>query len=224
MIELIIFDLDDTLYNERDFVMGGFAEVCKYLSYKYADDFSMLMNEIQSILKDNGRGRVFNDLCKNHNYSEDIKHLVQIYREGKPKLKLYEDSEFIINKLSGKYKLGIITDGIASVQWNKIKLLNLENIFDKIIVTDDLGKECWKPCETPYIKMLEYFKIGPNNAVYVGDNPNKDFIGARKVGMKTIRIIRKVGDHKDTRLSKEYEADTEILNMKEVLEFLKEEE
>lgn len=223
MIKLVIFDLDDTLYNERDFVTGGFAEVCKYLSLKYSEDYNLLLKGTEKILDNEGRGRVFNLLCQNYNYNEDIKKLVEIYRQAEPKLNLYDDSRYILKKLSGKYKLGIITDGLASVQHNKIKQLNIEHIFDKIIVTDDFGKDYWKPSETPYREILKYFNLYAENAVYIGDNPNKDFIGARKIGMKTVRIIREVGDHKDVRLSNEYEADYEILNMKELTNILQEE-
>lgn len=217
MIELIIFDLDDTLYNERDFVIGGFSDVCKYLSLKYHDNYDSLLSETVEVLSSEGRGKIFDILCENHNYSEDIKDLIKIYREAKPELKLYSDSKNVLNKLRGKYKLGIITDGLSYVQHNKINQLNIEHIFDEIIVTDDMGKDYWKPSEIPYRKMLKHFNISPENSVYIGDNPNKDFIGARSVGMKTVRIIREFGDHKKTRLSCEYEADYEISNMDELI-------
>ncbi|PJI09841.1 MULTISPECIES: HAD family hydrolase [Clostridium] len=221
MIKLIIFDLDDTLYDERDFVIGGFKDVCKYLSLKYLDDYDLLMEEILNILNKDGRGKIFNVLCENHDYNEDIKKLVRIYRQAKPKLKLYDDSRYTLSKLKGKYKLGIITDGLAAVQWNKIKLLNIENFFDKIIVTDDLGKDFSKPSEVPYMKMLEYFNLNAEDSVYIGDNPHKDFIGARKVGMNTVRIIREHGDHKNDRLNLDYEADCEIHNLNELMMTLK---
>lgn len=216
MIKTVIFDLDDTLYNEKDFVKGGFSDVCKYLSQKYNSDYNRLLAEADEILSEKGRGAVFDILCKRHSYEENISKLVNIYRKAMPNLKLYEDSIYIMGKLKGKYKLGLITDGLAAVQWNKIRLLNIEGFFDKIIVTDDLGRDYWKPNEFAYNEILKYFNIKAAEAVYVGDNPHKDFIGARKAGMNTVRIIREYGDHKAVRLDKEYEADVEIINLKEL--------
>ncbi len=177
---------------------------------------------------------------------EDIKDLVRIYREAKPKITLYEDAEYILKYLKTKwdssqvlldkiesnvskllidkeesyYNIGIITDGKASVQWNKINLLGIEKMVDKIIVTDDYGLEFWKPHEFAYREMLKYFNCNKEQCIYIGDNPHKDFIGAKKVGMKTIRVIREVGDHMNTVLDVEYEADNKISNLKELVNFL----
>lgn len=220
MIKAVIFDLDDTLYNEKDFVIGGFKAVCAYLSEKYGADCNKLFNETNSILIKKGRGAVFDILCEIYGYNENICKLVSIYRNAMPELKLYDDSIYILNKLRGKYKLGLITDGLASVQWNKIKLLNIENCFDKIIVTDDLGRDYWKPNEFAYNEILKYFKVNSAEAVYVGDNPHKDFIGAKKAGMNTVRILREYGDHIDVRLDEEHEADIEITDLKQLLDII----
>ncbi|MEW9093550.1 MAG: HAD-IA family hydrolase [Clostridiaceae bacterium] len=217
MIKAVIFDLDDTLYNERDFVYGGFREVARYLSLKYNLKEEEIFKIMIEILNELGRGKIFNTICDKYNLKEDISELVKIYRETIPKLFLYEDGEYILNKLKGKYKLGIITDGKASVQWNKIKALNLEKYVDKIIVTDDYGKEFCKPNEFVFKEMTKHFNLKGEECVYIGDNPNKDFIGARKVGFKTIRVIRDMGDHMKTFLSKEYEADIEIKNLKDLI-------
>lgn len=221
MISAVIFDLDDTLYNERDFVMGGLSAVCKYLSTKYWADYNKLFSETENILLEKGRGAIFNILCERHKYNEDIHELVDIYRNAAPSLKLYDDSVYILEELSGKYKLGLITDGMAAVQWNKIKLLNIEAYFDRIIVTDDFGKDYWKPNEFAYTEILKEFNVSAAEAIYVGDNPNKDFIGARKVGMNTVRIIREQGDHKAVRLDENHEADLEIMDLGQLLDIIR---
>lgn len=93
-------------------------------------------------------------------------------------------------------------------------------MVDKIIVTDDFGLDFWKPHEIPYREMLKYFNCTSEQCIYVGDNPHKDFIGARKVGMHTVRIIREVGDHMNTFLDVYYEADNKINSLKEMVNFL----
>lgn len=133
MINTIIFDLDDTLYKELDFVYGAFKEVCIYLANKYNKDEKQLYKDILNTLEEHGRGKIFNIICEKYNMKEDIKELVKIYREAKPKISLYKDAKYILaylkanNKIEEKYyNIGIITDGKASVQWNKIKLLGLK--------------------------------------------------------------------------------------------------
>ncbi len=224
MIKTIIFDLDDTLYNERDFVYGAFSEVCKYLFKNYSIDYDDLYKNIIEIFNKYGRGQILNILCQKYNINESIEKLVDIYRHATPKLKLYDDALFILEKLkassvnesSYRYNLGLITDGKASVQWNKVEALKLKNYMKKIIVTDDYGKNFWKPNEFPYRKIINYFNCKPKECVYVGDNPNKDFIGARKVGIYTVRIIREIGDYMHVFLEDSFEADYNIRSLKEI--------
>lgn len=221
MIEVIIFDLDDTLYNERDFVFSGFMEVAKYLGNKYSLDRDILYEDILDIFQEQGRGKIFNILCDKHGLKENIENLVSIYRNTLPNIKLYNDALYVLEKLKGQYKLGIITDGKNTVQWNKLKALDVEKYMDKIIVTDDHGEDYWKPSEKPFKAMIKYFGGNPEEYIYIGDNPNKDFIGCKKLGIKTIRIIRETGDHMNTFLSEEYEADYKIKSLLELENILK---
>jgi putative hydrolase of the HAD superfamily len=222
MIKALIFDLDDTLYYEKEYVLGAFKEVSHYLGNKYGKNKEKLYFRMEEILDELGRGKIFNIVCEENCFKEDIHNLVNLYRNSKPQLELYEDSkEFLTWARENRYRLGIITDGCSDVQWNKIKSLNIETLVDKIIVTDDLGREFWKPHKKSYLNMINYFNIKENECMYIGDNPNKDFIGARKLGFKTARIIREKGDHIKTFLDEEYEADFSIVNFLDLKEVLK---
>ena len=218
MIKCLIFDLDDTLYYEKTYVLEAFKNVCRYLASKYKKDYYEVYKRCVEILDEYGRGKIFNILCDEYGFEENIKDLVEIYRSTKPNLKLYEESKEIWNfAKENNIKLGLITDGCSKVQWNKIKALNLEEIVDKIIVTDDYGKGYGKPHEKSYKEIIEYFNLAPNECVYIGDNPNKDFIGAKKLGMKTIRIIHEQGDHINDKVDIEYEAELIIRKLREIL-------
>lgn len=206
----MVFDLDDTLYNEADFVHGAFREVSGYLSAKYCIDKDKLYETMAVKLEQEGRGRIFNSVCEEYGINEDMDALVELYRRATPKISLYEDAEYFLINSKGKYKLGLITDGTYYVQWNKIRLLGIEKYFDAIIVTDDHGKEFWKPNAKPYLKMAEDLGVPLYDMVYIGDNPQKDFYGARKLGIHTVRIKRKAGDYMKLRLDSDYEADKEI--------------
>ncbi len=221
MIKLVVFDLDDTLYNERDFVFGAFREVCIYLASKYLLDEEEIYSEMLKIFYNQGRGKIFNVLCDKYLIDEDIDSLINIYRNAKPNINLYNDAFYTLQELKHKnIKIGIITDGKASVQWSKIEILKLNALADKIIVTDDYGIEYWKPHKFLYETMLKHFEYKPCEALYVGDNPHKDFIGAKALGYKTLRIIRDTGDHMKTTLDKNYEADYNIKDLREVFKYI----
>lgn len=216
VIKAIVFDLDDTLYNERDFVYSGFMEVSKYLGEKFGLNISNTYKAILDIFHKKGRGKIFNILCDKYSIDESIDKLVEIYRNNTPNIDLYDDALCVLERLKGIYFLGIITDGKNTVQWNKIKALDLEKYIDKIIVTDDYGREYWKPSKEPYEDIMKHLNVKPKECIYVGDNPNKDFISANRLGIYTVRIIRQVGDHMDTTMSNEYEADYRIRSLVEL--------
>ncbi len=99
----------------------------------------------------------------------------------------------------------------------KIKALELDRFVDCIVVTGDLGDEHWKPSETPYRKMVECLNLPFHECVYVGDNPHKDFVTTKRLGMKTVRIVREIGDHMQTKLSIAYEAEQTVCSLEELI-------
>jgi len=205
--KVIIFDLDDTLYKEREFVEGGFKDVAKYMEERFnikkADFYKLLLK----VLEKQGRGHVFDSCLKEHNlYSKKIvDKLVKIYRFHKPNIKLYPSVKTLLLHLRKSYKLALITDGLKYVQQSKVKALGLEKLFDLIIYTDAFDKKKSKPNPYSFNRVLEYFNVFPEQAVYIGDDPNKDFIGARKLGVKTIRVLQ--GRFKNIKAEKGFEAD-----------------
>jgi len=67
---------------------------------------------------------------------------------------------------------------------------------------------------------LERLGCTPREAMYIGDNPQKDFIGAKGLGMKTIRIIRENGDHMQDKVDAEYEADTSVHDLRDIKQIM----
>lgn len=226
MVKAVIFDLDDTLYNELDYVLQGFRNVAEYLEKEYSIDVDEVHEQMCDFLQEQGRGKIFDSICKMHHIDAPVKKLVEIYRATKPKLSLYSDAEEVISILREKnIGLGLITDGCSQVQHKKIDALCLNDLMDVVLATDDLGKDeegkpyC-KPNPKVYEVVLEKLQCKPQEAVYIGDNPQKDFVGAKALGMKTIRIVRKQGDHMQDQVCKEYEADVTIQNLTECMGFL----
>ncbi|MFW6015661.1 MAG: HAD family hydrolase [bacterium] len=221
MIKGIIFDLDDTLYPEIDYVFSGFSKVCNKISIDYGLDYYEIYEEIKLLFKEDSKF-VFNRLLELYaiNYPNDyIIDLLLLYRSHKPEISLYNDAEYILNYLKKKnYKLGLITDGYSNSQQIKIDKLELKNYFDSIIITDELGRENWKPSKLPYIKCIEEIQVEFKETVYIGDNVKKDFISANRLSMKTVFIQRENQIYqKYQNLPSIYYADYEIKSLKDII-------
>ena len=58
---------------------------------------------------------------------------------------------------------------------------------------------------------MNWEKCDPSNMIYIGDNPNKDFVNIKKLGIKTVRVL--TGNYKNLKLSKKFEAEITIRNL-----------
>lgn len=223
MIKAVIFDLDDTLISEHEYIRSGFKVVAKVLSEKYhilqEDVFLKLMNLFQESPKN-----VFNrilDFYQIDYTTEEIKELIVSYRNHLPDISLYEDAKFILNELSEKsLKLGVITDGYQVTQRNKLLSLGIDAYFDSVIVTDELGREFWKPHARPYELIKAQLGVEFNEMIYIGDNVSKDFVTAKKLGIKTIHIKRDEGVYIDLKYDEDYQADYQINSLEQVIDFI----
>lgn len=224
-MELIIFDLDDTLYEEMCYVKAAFQNTAHYLAEKHRLSEQELTAQMEQLLETEGRGKIFDHICEKFNIQEDIGTLVSCYRSTRPKLFLYEDACELLEGLKSKYQsihTGIITDGISEVQHRKLEALGLQELIEGIVVTDDLGAGFWKPHKRAYEKLLQDFHTEPSKAVYIGDNPKKDFIGAKELGIHTVRIRRERGYCRDLEPEPGYGAELEIHDLREIFKLLEE--
>jgi len=213
---IIVFDLDEVLYDERTYVISGFRDVSEFLEKDEAIPKKIIFEYLKRRLK-NGRERIFNDLLDNFGiYSQkNLEKCISVYRTHTPKIKLYSDAKDCLKRLKN-YPLYIVTDGNKIVQKNKIKALNLENHIKKTILTSNYGLRNSKPSTFCFQKICDMEKTSPTNLVYIGDDPHKDFVGLKREGFKTIRLFK--GRFKNERLSKEFEADYKIKSLKEINE------
>lgn len=193
MIKVVLFDLDDTLISELGYIKSGYKEVSKYLSMKYKFNEDDTFKSLNNLFKESSQN-VFNNFLEKENISynsDDIKELVKIYRNHNPNIDFYDDVLDVFHDLRKLgIRLGIITDGYKETQLKKIEALGLDELVDKIIVTDELGREYWKPHPKSYQMMKEHFNVKYSEMIYIGDNVLKDFVSPEKLGMESIQIIR----------------------------------
>ena len=191
----VVFDLDDTLYNESDYVRSGFGEVAKFVIDRLGSELYS-KKAIEDCLFDafeNGEPAIDRLFERYHCEDTDLKEqCLRIYREHFPQIALPEEHRQILLRLreSGK-KIGIITDGRVDGQENKIRALELDNLIDEYIVTDALAGNAdvrlfRKPNPLAFQVMRERLGVSFEDMIYVGDNIQKDFQGPVSLGMTAV--------------------------------------
>ncbi|MGN0431358.1 MAG: HAD-IA family hydrolase [Lachnospiraceae bacterium] len=180
----VVFDLDDTLYSEKEYVKSGYRKVAVEV-LKDVDAYERLWKAFEE-----GKPAIDTVLLETEIYSEELKaECLKVYRDQLPDIHLYEGVKEMLEDLrkAGK-KTGIITDGRVVGQTNKIEKLGLHELVDEIIVTDELAghgnaKLFRKPNNIAFEIMQRRLNVRFEEMIYVGDNLAKDFVAPQKLGM-----------------------------------------
>ena len=220
-VKVVVFDLDDTLYDEIEFVKSGFYEVSKYFANKFSLEILNIYDLFLEELSKNGRGKIFDEVFKKFNIlsKADIKKALSIYRTHKPSISLPIESIEILEYLQLKnIPLYIVTDGNKIVQNNKIEALDLKKYIKKDFITHRFSKKHAKPSTYCFEKIAKSENANFDEVVYIGDNPNKDFINIKKLGFQTVRIKR--GMFANVELAEEYEAHFHLEELKKLKELI----
>lgn len=186
----VIFDLDDTLYGEKAYVKSGYRKIAAALP-QVADADGKLWRAFE-----NKESAIDSVLHSEGIYTDELKDkCLGIYRNQEPDIDFYPGVADMLLKLkAGGCRLGLITDGRPIAQRAKIKALGLEEYFDEIIVTDELGGiEYRKPCSKAFILMKERLAIDYSDMVYIGDNLSKDFVAPGELGMGAVHFANMDG-------------------------------
>lgn len=194
-IRAVFLDVDDTLYPERDYVISGIDAVSEFLASHSDVTLGVEKKDISArllTLLDEKRGDLFDRMRNLLGFqTPSVSTLVHVYRTHRPTLSLCSDVVPALDRLTkAGIRLGIITDGKATVQRKKIEALGLGQLVETIICSDDLLAGSGKPSTVPFEVALCYLQVTPDEAIYIGDDLSKDFIGPRRLGMRTIRIDR----------------------------------
>ena len=175
---MIVFDLDDTLYLERDFASSGYRHLEEFVS--------------AALFAAGERRNVLGRACQEMGIPAEpglIAALVAEYRGHAPEISLCPDAARWLGRAQGP--LGLITDGPAAMQQRKIAALGLPALIRHIRATGAWGAGFGKPHPRAYQEMEAL--AAPRTAAemaYVADNPAKDFLTPRARGWKTVQILR----------------------------------
>ncbi|RTY66252.1 HAD family hydrolase [Flavobacterium bomense] len=172
----IVFDLDDTLIYEINFLNSAFREISKFID---PDNATSIYNYMVLCYKE-GKN-VFEELLLI--YPLILKdELLTIYRNHFPSIELNEGVIEVLNYCKEKsFFLGLISDGRSITQRNKLAAIGIISFFDKIIISEEFGSE--KPTLENY---KNFFEIEAEEYFYIADNPKKDFISPNRLGWSTV--------------------------------------
>ena len=111
-------------------------------------------------------------------------------------------------------KLAVVSDAPSREAWMRIYYLNLHHFFDVVITFDDSGER--KPSAIPFEMVLKKLDLKPYSSLMIGDWPERDVVGAKKIGMRTAFAV--YGDTFGTKVSG---ADWDIKDISELTSIIK---
>lgn len=195
-IKLVVFDLDDTLYPESEFVEGGFRNIGAMLAEGNLKMTHQLLEKMKYLLH-SGRRDIFQVVLadmRRQSGPDQVQELLRVYRTTDRPLKLFLDAELAIDRYrGGGLKLGMLTDGPVEAQKTKVRLLDIEKRLDRLLYTEEYGPEFGKPCPHCFERIMQEFGVTAAQCVYIADNEEKDFFGPKSLGWRTVKVRRSGG-------------------------------
>jgi len=197
-MQVVVFDIDDTLYLERDYVRSGFRAVGAWADR--ALGVPDLADRAWAAFEDGVRQRIFYVAlagCGVEVTPELIDQLVACYRGHVPDIKLLDDARECLELLSldAGVVVAVVTDGPLASQQAKARSLGLAAWSQHMIFTEALGAGFGKPSSGAFELLEERLGVRGDRCTYVADNPAKDFVGPRQLGWRTIRVRREHSLH-----------------------------
>ena len=190
-IKGVIFDLDNTLLDfmkMKEFAVKAAIKGMIEAGLMVNEDDSY--NEIVAIYEKLGweNQKVFDVFIEKQIGHVEHKYLaagIVAYRRAREaNLMAYPNVNKTLMALAKSgIKLGVVSDAPSREAWMRIYYLNLYHFFDVVITFDDAGER--KPSEKPFKMSLDVLRLDPEETIMVGDWPERDVVGAQKIGMKT---------------------------------------
>ncbi len=210
----IIFDLDETLYPERRFLLSGCVAVARHLEKQAGIPRADAYRTLALALRRGRRGQALQILCREHGLREDIiPRLVDIVRTHRPRLRLPAASADVLKALRPEWRIAVLTNGLPSVQARKVRALGLAPLVDHVVFAGEHSPQ-GKPDRAVFMEVLYRLGTDERQTVMVGDDPWCDIAGARRVGLHTIRIRR--GLHRSAPVAPASEADVVVPSLADV--------
>ena len=193
----LLFDLDDTLYDEITFVHAAMLEVAEFVARRSDHAPDEVHRHLLDELGRSGRGRVFDAVLERLRLPASwVPTLVYVYRSAEPRLSLLPGATDLLRRCrDAGLATGILTDGSSLVQAAKIRSLGLRNLVDAVVLTDSVGAGEPKPSVVGFEVAMRLLDTTPGATGYVANDVNKDFVASQVLGMTGVLVRRgQIGD------------------------------
>lgn len=186
----VLFDLDDTLFEQRQWLAGAWKAVAKAAT-QFGVDEATLERALVTIAADGSdKGKIIDRAVSAVAPADTpIEPLVRAFRAHRPdRLDCWPGARAALEAIRARVPIGLVTDGDVEIQRSKLGALGFDGLFDAVVFSDELGREKRKPHPAPFRTALNALAIDPAGAVYVGDRPDKDIAGAHAAGLRAVRV------------------------------------
>ena len=205
--EWVVFDLDDTLYPEWQFLHSGISHIIKKFKLNRSTSstrfYACQKDWIHFLINENSLNLT----------DQLVSDVLEEYRNHVPSITLREGAlDFFKALKEQRCSIGVITDGRSVTQRNKLSSLGIHKFLDQIIISEELGTE------KPSLDNFNSFdKSVPK--FYIGDNPRKDFVAPNQLGWTTIMLLDDGNNihSQDLIIAETYQAQFKIESFKDLI-------
>lgn len=194
MIEVIGFDLDDTLWAVTPVIIRAekllnawLVETAPDLKY---DVVSMRELRHEILEKQPSLARKITELRRqiivralvnSHvaQAEEIADQAIEVFLAARNQVEFFDGALEVLNRLDATHRLGALSNGNADIH-----RLGLSHLFDFAFSAEDVGAA--KPDPALFERALSHTGVDPHRMVYVGDDPLLDVDAAKQVGLKTV--------------------------------------
>lgn len=193
--ELLLFDADGTLFDFRRAMYESVSQVIKAVGLEPTEkilvDYNNINNEMWrrhengEISKAEMRTLRFKQFAALYNINKNPDELDSMYLLNLGRCPyLIEDAETLCKKLKEKYRMAIVTNGIAPMQRIRFNASKIADCFEKIFISDEMNAR--KPQNEYFEKVFnEYPDIDKSKILILGDTPSIDIKGGNNAGIDT---------------------------------------
>jgi putative hydrolase of the HAD superfamily len=189
MIDAVLLDLDDTCFDQREFLAGAFGAVARQAGELGVDE-DRLRDALETIAAaGSDRGRIIDQALQAVGARVPVEPLVDAFRSYRPaRLSPYPGVRESLGRMRRVAPVGLVTNGEPAGQRAKLAALGLDDAFDVVVFSDELGRSFRKPHPAPFLQALRLLDADPGRSFFIGDHPDRDVAGAQHAGMRAIRV------------------------------------